>query len=40
MRLGLGRKSLFWTFAGALGFLFGSYLLIPELFDGDARDDS
>lgn len=30
----------FWTFAGALGFLFGSYLLIPELFDGDARDDS
>lgn len=30
----------FWTFAGALGFFFGSYLLIPELFDGEAREDS
>jgi hypothetical protein len=30
----------FWTFAGALGFFFGSYLLIPELFDGEARDDA
>lgn len=30
----------FWTFAGALGFLFGSYLLIPELFDGEARESS
>jgi hypothetical protein len=27
----------FYTFVGALGFLVGSYLLIPELFDGEAR---
>jgi hypothetical protein len=30
----------FWTFVGALCFLLGSYLLIPELFDGEARDAS
>ena len=28
-----------WTFAGALGFLGGSYLLIPELFDGEPGRD-
>jgi hypothetical protein len=28
----------FYTFVGALCFLLGSYLLIPELFDGEARD--
>jgi hypothetical protein len=27
--------STFWTAAGALGFLVGAYLLIPELFDTD-----
>jgi hypothetical protein len=28
----------FYTFIGGLCFLVGSYLLIPELFDGKARE--
>jgi hypothetical protein len=27
----------FYTFVGGLFFLMGSYLLVPELFDGEAR---